>query len=68
MLCVRLEVCHDRQLPEGRRLVKDSLGTNRKVVKLVAKVLPRFEYYVWTVNGVSKEKYGGEKDKLDGTG
>ena len=63
-----LEACYDRQLPELCSLVEESVGANRKVVKLVTKVLPRVEHHVGTVNGVSKEKYGGEKYLLGGTG
>ena len=31
-------------------------------------MLPRLEHHVGTINGVSKEKHGGEKDMLGGTG
>ena len=34
----------------------------------MSKVLPRLEHYIGTVNDVSKDKYGGEKDMLGGTG
>ena len=63
-----LEACYDRQFPELCGLVEESLGANRKVVKLVAKVLPRFEHHVGSVNGVRKDKHGGEKGMLGGTG
>ena len=56
-----LEACYDRQSPELCGLIEEYLGANRKVVKLVSKVLPRFEHHVGTVNGVSKDKHGGEK-------
>ena len=36
-----LEACYDRQLPELCGLVEESLGANRKMFTLVAKVLPR---------------------------
>ena len=54
-----LEASYDRQLPELCGLVEESLGANRKVVKLVSKVLPRLEQHVGTVNGISKDKHGG---------
>ena len=63
-----LESCYDRQLPELFGLVEESLGANRKVVKLVAKVLPSFEHHVGTVNSVSKDIHGGQKDMLGGIG
>ena len=59
-----LEAFYDRQLPELCGLVEESLGANRKVVTLVSKVLTRLEHHVGTVNGVSKDKHGGEKDVL----
>ena len=63
-----LEVHYDRQLPELCGLVEESLGANRKVCKLVSKVLPRLENCIGTVNGVSKNKYEGKKDTLGGNG
>ena len=56
-----LEACYDRQLPELCGLVEESLGANRKVCKLVSKILPRLEHCIGTINGVSKNKHGGEK-------
>ena len=63
-----LEACYDKKLPELCGLVEESLATNRKVVQLVSKVLPRLEHHVGTVNGVSKDKHGGKKDTSCGTG
>ena len=48
-----LEACYDRQIPELCGLVEESIGANRKLVKLLTKLLPRFEHHVGTVNGVS---------------
>ena len=63
-----LEACCDRQAPELCGLVEDSIGTNRKAVKLLTKSLPTLEYHVGIANGVSEEKHGGVIELLDGTG
>ena len=63
-----LEACYDRQTPKLCGLVEEHIVANRKAVKLLTKMLPRFEHHVGTVNGVSKEKHGGVKELLDVTG
>ena len=49
-----LEACYDSQMTELCGLVEESIGANQKVVKLLKKVLPRFEYHVGIANGVSR--------------
>ena len=63
-----LEACYDRQTPELCGLVEGSIGANRKAVKLLTKVFPKLDHHVGAVNRVSKEKYGGSKGLLGGTG
>ena len=48
-----LEACHDRKILELCGLVEESIEANRKVIKLLTKVLPRFENHAGTANGVS---------------
>ena len=50
-----LEAWYDRQFPELCGLVEESIGANRKAVKLLTKVCPRLECHVGKVNGVSNE-------------
>ena len=55
-----LEAYCDRQTQESCGSVEESMCASRKAVKLVTNVLPRFEHHAGTVDGVSKEKCGGE--------
>ena len=38
------------------------------MIKLIAKIIPNFEYHICTSYRVSAKYYGGQKDKLGGTG
>ena len=59
-----IEACYDRQMIEVCVLVEESIGDNRKVVKLLTKVLPIFEHHVGTANGVSSKKHGRANELL----
>ena len=50
-----LEACYDRQLPESCGLAEESIRVNRKAVKLLTKILPRFDHHAETENGFSIE-------------
>ena len=43
-----LEAYYDRQLPNIGRIVKESIGIDRKAIKLITKVLLRMKHYVCT--------------------
>ena len=55
MLLSYLEACYDRKIAELCGIVEETLGVNRKKVKLNTKVLPRLEHHVATANRVSKK-------------
>ena len=54
-----LETCCDRQISELCGLVEESIGANRKVIKLLTMVLPRCEHLVGTANSASTDKCRG---------
>ena len=54
-----LKACYDRQLANIGSIVQESVGVERKLMQLIAKVIPVFEYYVYVRFGVSKQFYGG---------
>ena len=49
-----LEACYDWKTPELCALVEETIGANRKAIKIIKKVLPRLEHHVRMANGVSK--------------
>ena len=63
-----LEAWCDWKIPELCGLVEESMGPKRKVIKVLTKVLPRLDHHFGIVNGVSKEKYGGNNDLWGVTG
>ena len=63
-----LEACYDRQLPNIASILQESMGVERKAIKLLTKVIPIFKYYICTIYGVSNTCYRGEIDPLAGSG
>ena len=63
-----LEIHNDRQLPNIRGVVEESVGSNREAIKLITKVLPSYKHYVGTTYGISEDSYGGINSLLGGTG
>ena len=63
-----LQACYDRQLAEIGSIVEESAGRDRAAVKLMSKVMPNWQHCVRTGHGISVSYYGGEFDKLAGTG
>ena len=63
-----LQSCYDRQLAEIGGILEESVGKDRSAMKLIAKVIPNWRHYVCTRFGASSTYYGGEEDKLAGTG
>ena len=43
-----LKACYDRQLSEIQSIVKESIGIERKLMQLIAKVLPIMEHHICT--------------------
>ena len=63
-----LEACYDRQLPNTCSIVQESVGTDRREIKLIIKTIRNFRHYLCTNFGISQNYYGGELDNLAGTG
>ena len=63
-----LEACCDRQLPNIGGIVEESISANREVIKLITKVLPRYNHFIGTKHGVSKDSYSRMNEYLGGTG
>ena len=55
-----LEACYDRQLPNIRGIVAESVGVNRNMMNILSKVLPKCDHYVGAAHGISTLCYGGE--------
>ena len=49
-------------------MVKEALGVDRTVIKLISKIGETFKHFVCTGFGISSKTYGGKHDKLVGTG
>ena len=63
-----LEAFYDIQLPKIGGVVEESVGVNRKAIKLVKKGLHRSKHYVGTSYGISEQSYAGDDTFLGGTG
>ena len=48
--------------------MEEALGRDRQAIKLFTKVILVFEYYLYTVYGISENYYRGSLNKLAGTG
>ena len=57
-----LSAYYDRQLANIESLVLESVGVNRLVIRIVAKVLSRFSYHICTGFGISKDYYGSKTE------
>jgi len=56
-----LQSCYDRQLVNIGGIVEESVGRDRKALKLITKVIPNWEHHLSTAFGISKKYYGGEQ-------
>ena len=63
-----LQSCYDRQLVNIGGMVEESAGRSRKVIQLITKVIPNWQHFISTNFGISSEYYGGQNNKLAGTG
>ena len=63
-----LQACYNRQLAEVGRILEESVGRDRKALKLIAKVIPNQNHYISTLFRISDTYYGGEDNHLAGTG
>jgi len=58
-----LKAYYDRQLPKIGSIVKELIGIERKLIQLIAKVLPIIEHHICTSFGASSEFYRGINNK-----
>lgn len=65
---IDLEAYYDRQLQNLYRIIEESVGIDRNMIKLIMKVILIIEHYVCTGYRMSKEKYGGIDDPIIGIG
>ena len=63
-----LAAYYDRQLANIESLVVESIGVERKMAKLIAKVIPAFKYNICTSYVISKLTYENKKDHHGGMG
>ena len=63
-----LQSCYDRQLVNIGRMVEESARRSRKVIQLITKEIPNWNHYISTNFGISSIYYGGEDNRLAGTG
>ena len=63
-----MQSCYDRQLAGYRRVIEESLGKDRKAMRLFIKIMPVFKHYICTAYGISDIFYGRNNNKTTGTG
>ena len=49
-------------------IIKESIGIERKLIKLIAKLLPMIKHYIYTAYRVSENYYSRYNDKIAGIG
>ena len=49
-------------------IIEELVGVDRKYIKLIAKVLPIRNHYIYTSYGISKQSYGGKEEEIARTG
>jgi hypothetical protein len=65
---IDLEACYDRQLPNIIGIIEEAVRIDRKAIKLITKVLPRMEYFMYMKFGISEQSYGSEDNQYISTG
>ena len=65
---IDLKSCYNRQLLQIRSIIEESVGIERKLIKLIANLLLVMKYHVCTVYSVSESYYSREQDQTAGTG
>ena len=61
-------VCYDCQLANIESLILESIRIDRKVLMLIAKILPYFKYYICTGFEISGNHYSNKENEYKGTG
>ena len=63
-----LQACYGRQLAEVGGILEESIGRERKALKLISKVISNQNHYVSTLFRISRSYYGAEDNHLARTG
>ena len=63
-----MELYYNHQLLNIGGIIKELVGVNRKVIKLIMKVIPIMNYYMCTSFGISKASYGSKAKPQARTG
>ena len=63
-----LKAYYDRKLLNLCWIVEELVGVNRRVIKLIMKVIPCIEYHICTGYSNSNQIYGGEQNQIRETG
>ena len=58
-----LESYYDTQLANLTSIILESISIDRKVIKLIMKVIPAMTYCACTGYGISKNTYGSESKR-----
>ena len=65
---IDLQLYYDWKLANIGSIIEESVGRNYQVMKLFAKIMPRFKYYISTEYEISEQYYSGEENELAGIG
>ena len=61
---IDLEAGYDCQLPNLGLIIEESVVVDRKYIKLIAKVLPIINYYVYISFRISKQSYSSKEEEM----
>ena len=65
---IDLELYYDRQLVNLISIVLESIGIDRKVIKLIMKVILAIIHYTYMGYGISTHTYRSKSKRTSGTG
>ena len=65
---INLQAYYDRKLAKVEGILEESAGRERKVLKLISRVILNWNHYVSTLFEISRLYYGSEDNHLTGTG
>ena len=63
-----LEACYHRQLANIGEILEELVGANRNAIRIITKVLPILNHFIYTGFGISSQSYGSNKDPIRGLG
>ena len=63
-----LKSCYDRQLAQIGSIIEEAIRIERKLIKLITKLLLVIKHHICTAYRVSNQYYSGKNDKVVGIG